>query len=274
MVQLQTSKPKAIIFDMSGTVAKTAFIDRVLIPYFVNYVAGYVTEKWQDHQLVKDIKRLRTQSKKDAARASSEVDSTPTEEGGASPPTTAPTIAESTAPDEEQQQSVVNYINWAMNTKLDNTRAFQLFRFHMWFDGYSRGNLETPVYSDVAIQIKKWAIEDDIKLYVYSNGWSEATRLFMSKTNHGDLSVVINDFFDTSIGSLTSTESYQKILEKIGFQPEDVLFLTKNGPEARAAASTGINAVLVLTHRKDIERLDEQDRGFPRIRSFMELEFL
>lgn len=55
----------------------------------------------------------------------------------------------------------------------------------MWFDGYKRQRIETPVYSDVAIQIQKWRCDQEIKLFVFSNGWAEATKRFMSQTNHG-----------------------------------------------------------------------------------------
>ncbi len=73
--------------------------------------------------------------------------------------------------------------------------------------------------------------------------------------------------------TLTDKRSFTKILAKIGEQPENVIFLTKSGEEARAAKEAGITPVLVLTHRTNIEKLDEVDKQFQRIRSFNELEF-
>jgi methionine salvage enolase-phosphatase E1 len=95
----------------------------------------------------------------------------------------------------------------------------------------------------------------------------------MSNTNHGDLNLLIDNHFDTSFGPLTDKESYQKILAKIGEQPEGVIFLTKSPEEAKAAKEIGITPILVLTHRKNIEKLDESDKQMTRIRSFNELEF-
>jgi methionine salvage enolase-phosphatase E1 len=72
---------------------------------------------------------------------------------------------------------------------------------------------------------------------------------------------------------LTDKESYQKILAKIGEQPEDVIFLTKSPEEAKAAKEVGITPILVLTHRRNIQKLDESDKQMTIIRSFNELEF-
>jgi hypothetical protein len=62
-------------------------------------------------------------------------------------------------------------------------------------------------------------------------------------------------------------------LAKIGEQPEGVTFLTKSAEEAEAAKETRITPILVVTHRKNIEKLYESDKQITRIRSFNELEF-
>ena len=65
MANLKVPKPKAIIFDLSGTAAKTSFIDKVLIPYIKTNVKSYVEQKWTEIELTKDVERLRAQSQKD-----------------------------------------------------------------------------------------------------------------------------------------------------------------------------------------------------------------
>jgi enolase-phosphatase E1 len=251
MANLKVPKPKAIIFDLSGTVVETSFIDEVLIPYIKTNIKSYVEQKWTEKELTKDVERLRAQSQKDES---------------------APKIAGTDAEVAEQQQSVVDYVLFCLDDKKES-RALSLFRFHIWFDGYDNNQIQTPVYSDVAIQIKKWKCDLHIKLYVVSNGWVDATKKFMSNTNHGDLNLLIDNHFDTSLGPLTDKESYQKILAKIGEQPEDVIFLTKSPEEAKAAKEVGITPILVLTHRRNIQKLDESDKQMTIIRSFNELEF-
>jgi 2,3-diketo-5-methylthio-1-phosphopentane phosphatase len=180
-------------------------------------------------ELKKDVERLRAQSQKDES---------------------APKIARNDAEVAQQQQSVVDYVLLCFDNKKESC-ALSLFRFHIWFDGYDNNQIQTPVYSDVAIQINKWKCDLHIKLYVVSNGWVDATKKFMSNTNHGDLNLLIDNHFNTSLGQLTGKESYQKILVKIGEQPEGVIFLTKSSEEAKAAKEIGITPILVVTHRRN-----------------------
>lgn len=150
---------------------------------------------------------------------------------------------------------------------------FLLKRFHVWLDGYERNKLETPVYSDVAIQIQKWRCDLKIRLYAYSSSWSDATRCFLSKTNHGDLNLLIDGCFDTTLGPSNVTTTYEKVLDSIKQKPENVLFLTKSTSEAQAALKAGISVVLVLTHRRSQDQLNDSNKGLPTIRSFNELDF-
>jgi methionine salvage enolase-phosphatase E1 len=48
MANLKVPKPKAIIFDLSGTAAKTPFIDKVLIPFIKTNIKSYVEQKWTE----------------------------------------------------------------------------------------------------------------------------------------------------------------------------------------------------------------------------------
>lgn len=143
----------------------------------------------------------------------------------------------------------------------------------MWFDGYQKNRLETPVYSDVAIQIQKWRCDQEIKLYVLSNGWAEASKRFLTKTNHGDLNLLIDGYFDSSLGPLNEPATFETLLNRIQEKPENVILLTKSSEQGQAAQQLGLTVVLVLTHRRNIEKLDEKGRQMPRVRSFNELEF-
>ena len=248
MPQIKVPKPKAIVMDMSGTAVKSGFIDKILLPYVRNNVKAYVEEKWSDKTVKKDIDRLRKESQESEKK-----------------------IAASEANVAEQQQSVVDYILWALDNKKE-TKAISQFRFHMWFDAYDNNKLQTPVYSDVAIQVKKWK-DLDIKIYVLSNSWYEMTKKSFSNTTQGDLNLMIDGHFDTSLGALNEKDTYNKLIEKIGFPKEEILFLTKSGEEGRTAKEAGLPVVLVMTHRKDIEKLNEEEKQMQRIRTFNELEF-
>lgn len=254
MVQLQVKKPRAILFDISGTVAKSSFIDKVLMPYIKEFIRMYLEENYEQRNVRTDIENLRVQASRDDA---------------------APKIPGPEAGRANLINATVAYVNYCADNKMEN-KAITLLRFHMWFDGYKRQRLETPVYSDVAIQIQKWRCDQEIKLFVFSNGWAEATKRFLSRTNHGDMNLLIDDHFDTTTGSLTDPATFAKVLdhEKVKEQPQDVLFLTKSPEEARAAIAAGLIVVMVLTHRRNIEKLDTEGRRLPRVRSFNEIEFV
>ncbi|XP_054167628.1 enolase-phosphatase E1-like [Oppia nitens] len=251
MGQLKLQKPKVIIMDVIGTAVKLGFIEKILIPYVKSDIKEYLTEKWTDKNLKKNIERMRKESEKDG-------------ESGAK-------IAAANAPEAEQQESVATYVLAAVDAKKES-KGLQMFKFYMWFYGFEKGKLETPVYSDVPIQARKWK-DMDVKLYMLSNGWTEFTKRALSKTSHGDLNLLIDGHYDSSEGQLNNKETYTKLLAKLKVKPDECLFMTKSAEAAHAAKEAGISILLVLTHRKNIEKLTEEEKQMPRIRSFNELEF-
>ncbi|KAJ6221760.1 hypothetical protein RDWZM_000305 [Blomia tropicalis] len=252
MVLLQVRKPHAILFDMSGTVTKSSFIDKVLMPYIREYCRTYFEENFDKKAAQIDINGLRSEASQDGD---------------------APKIPADSAGMTNIINGTVAYVTHCLDMHKEN-KAINLLRFHMWFDGFRRERLETPVYSDVAIQIQKWRTEDNIKLFVFSNGWAEATKRFLSRTTHGDLNLLIDGHFDTSLGSLNDANTFTQVLKKINEPAQEVLFLTKNADEGRAANQAGLIVVLVLTHRRNIDKLDSIAKRMPRVRSFNEIEFV
>jgi enolase-phosphatase E1 len=250
MGQLKQPKPKAVFMDLAGTAIRNGFTSKMLKPYILENVKTFVEENWADKELKKCIDSMRKESAKDES---------------------GPKIAAAEAPAGEQQQSVVDYVTQCA----DSTESSSLarFRYLLWFDGFDRGEIVTPIYSDVGIQVRKWK-DMDIKIYVVSNTWVEGTKKFLSKTSMGDLNLMIDGHYDYSVGSPTAAETYTKLIGKIGQTAGDVLFLTKYPPRAKAAKDAGLKIVLVLSHRWEITKLTEEEKAYPRIRSMNELEFI
>lgn len=168
MAPLKVRKPGAVMFDLVATATKSFFIDQVLFPYIKINAKTYMENNWDNDVLQHDIKLLREASKKDKS---------------------APQVADASADADTIRKSVVVYVSKALDELKDN-EALTQFRFHVLFDGYAKGNIETPIYTDVAIQIRHWAVDDAIKLYIFSNGWKEATKRYLQKTNHGKFSKI------------------------------------------------------------------------------------
>lgn len=130
----------------------------------------------------------------------------------------------------------------------------------------------THVYTDVARNVKKWKAEG-IKIFIFSHAWVNTQRLFMKKTNHGELFSYIDGFHDThELGSITDAATFQRLVTQMGTSPADTLFLTKGVGEGRAAKQAGIHAILVISHGHQLKRYAPEDlAAFERIRSFDEL---
>ena len=252
MAPLKARKPAAVIFDLVATATKSFFIDEILFPYIKQNAKKYLVENWSNEVVQNDVTLMRKASKKDE---------------------TAPKIADPNEDAGKVQESVAKYVTHCLDEKKDN-EGMTLFRFHVIFDGYAKGRLETPLYTDVAVQMHHWVVEDKVKLYLFSNGWKEATKRYLAKTSKGDMNLLIADHFDTEEGQLTDPATFKKIVGKIKQAPEDVLFLTHCSQEAMAAKKAGLGAILIMTHRRDVNKLTlEEKKELPYVRSFNEIIF-
>lgn len=242
-------KPRAVLMDVSGTLTQSTFIPTLLVPYFQKNYKAYLDQSYEQPKCREVVDKLRLAAEHDAS---------------------APKIAPDTGNRSALVESVCQYIDYCLKGQKEN-KPFVIFRFMVWFDGYDRDIVSTPVYADVAIQIQKWRLTQGIQLFVLSNGWNLATNKFLEKTTQGNLALLIQDYFDTELGPLNIATTFQKVLDKIKLQPQDIVFLTKSPEEARAAKEVGINPILVLTHKKDVEAVQKGD--IPHVRTFNEIEF-
>lgn len=148
----------------------------------------------------------------------------------------------------------------------------QTHRRHVIFSGYDKGLLETLVFSDVALQIQKWRCDMQIRLFAVSKGCTEATKRFLTATNHGDLNLLIESHFGADMGPLTEKGTFEKILASIKQPPEDVLFLTKFLDEYVTAKSANMVAVQLVC-RRQAEEVKDTNVPVIRVRSLNELQF-
>lgn len=64
------------------------------------------------------------------------------------------------------------------------------------------------------------------KIYIYSSGSVQAQKLLFGQSLVGDLLKYIDGHFDTAVGGKQEPASYTAIVEKIGCNNDDILFLT------------------------------------------------
>lgn len=252
---VQIRRPKAVVFDILGTASKSGFLERILFPYLKSNMDTYLDSHWNKKDFVTLYKKIMEQSIEFNKQESNTPVVTPHYTG-------------------EARASLLNFINFVTDNGVNSTAVTQL-RFRIWFEGYQQSKIKTPIYSDVPTKLKQWFAEG-IKFYVYSNTWVAAQKALLKNTNHGDLTNLISGHFDNeSFGALLESSSWKKLAHDIKENPNDILFLTKNPAEARAAAEAGYLVVLVLTHRHNVKAIPAEDlQRFPYVRTLLELEWL
>src|SRR6185503_9287632 len=78
-----------------------------------------------------------------------------------------------------------------------------------------------------------------IRLGIYSSGSEQAQRLLFAHTNAGDVTSLLEHFFDTSVGEKKTASSSRTISGQTGLPPQHILFLSDAERDLDAAALTG-----------------------------------
>ncbi|KAF2432179.1 2,3-diketo-5-methylthio-1-phosphopentane phosphatase [Tothia fuscella] len=167
--------------------------------------------------------------------------------------------------------------------------ALKKLQGFLWSTGYESGAITTPLFPDAASQIKAWKQEDALTLAIFSSGSVEAQKLFFKyigisstvvegvtaeKQKTEDLNPLFSANFDTvNAGPKMVKESYVKIAEAMGKKVEEILFLSDNVSEVRAAQDAGMQSIVVdRTGNAPLSEEDEME--FIVIKSIDELELL
>jgi enolase-phosphatase E1 len=108
----------------------------------------------------------------------------------------------------------------------------------IWSRGYADGTLRSQFYDDVAPALRRWR-RAERRLFVYSSGSVEAQRLLFRHGPPGDLTTLIEGYFDTRVGPKLERQSYARIAGAIGVPASRILFLSDHDGELDAAAAAG-----------------------------------
>ncbi|XP_016097376.1 enolase-phosphatase E1 isoform X2 [Sinocyclocheilus grahami] len=174
--------------------------------------------------------------------------------------------------DEEKAiREVVDSVLWQMAADRKSTALKQL-QGHMWRAAYVTGKIKGEVYPDVVPAVRRWR-RGGLKVFIYSSGSVEAQKLLFGYSVEGDLLDLFDGHFDTNIGAKVESKSYENIAERIGCQPEEIMFLTDVTREAKAAEDAGVNVIMVV--RPGNTELTEEERSHYRVvTSFNQLELI
>jgi enolase-phosphatase E1 len=237
---LEAPAIRAVLLDIEGTTTPISFVFDVLFPYASRNVGRYLAEHHGDSKLQPVLRDLR--EKRDA-------------EGW---------VAASNASGVE---SIAAYARHLMSQD-SKFPALKSLQGEIWQEGYARGELTGQVFDDVPEALRGWC-EGGKRIFIYSSGSVLAQKLIFGYSNHGDLTSMIDGYFDTAVGAKAESSSYRRIAGEIGVDASEILFISDAVRELDAASSAGMNVRLSDRHGNP----EPPPNRYESIRSFEELPF-
>jgi enolase-phosphatase E1 len=111
--------------------------------------------------------------------------------------------------------------------------------------GYHSAELRGAVYPDVAPALTRWLAQGR-RLAIFSSGSVLAQKLLFAYSTAGNLTILLDRFFDTTTGLKREAGSYRQIAAKLGIPTTEGLFLSDVTAELDAQRATGMQTALML----------------------------
>jgi len=223
---------KAILMDIEGNVSPISFVREVLFPYSKEKIEQFVKQNLNNPELKKILEQVKKIEGKDLST-------------------------------DEIIKILKRWID--EDRKIAPLKDIQGL---IWKGGFESGELKAHLYEDAYKKIKEWK-QKGYRLYIYSSGSVQAQKLFFSHTNYGDLTGYFDGYFDTKTGNKKEKQSYIKIAQTIGLKPDQIIFLSDNPDEIKAAAQSGM-IVYRLVRPNDAEYIN--DFPHPQVKDFYEVD--
>jgi enolase-phosphatase E1 len=215
---------RAILLDIEGTTTPIAFVHDVLFSYAREHVREFLAA----NSAAEDVALLREEQAIDVKE-------------GRNPPT-----------------ELTAYVEWLISLDRKST-GLKSLQGKIWRQGYVEGSLKSQVFADVAPAFARWR-ERGLRISIFSSGSVLAQQLLFAHTEAGDLTPFIESYFDTTVGKKGEAESYRRIADVMGLEPEEILFVSDVVAELEAASDVGMKTLLSIRPGK-----------YPSIRSFDEI---
>ena len=210
---------KAILLDIEGTTTPIDFVLKTLFPFSKAKMDEFVREHFEE--IGAEIAQLKTEYRKDFTGQLYGRDFR-----------------------EDAPESVSTYLKFLIDVNRKSTPLKSL-QGQIWRAGYESGALQSEMFADVPRAFERWKKHSKI-IAIFSSGSRLAQKLIFQYSNFGDLTPFISDYFDTTTGGKKEPESYRRIAEKLGFEPDDVLFVSDILAELDAARESGMQTVLSI----------------------------
>jgi len=233
---------KAILLDIEGTTTPIDFVHKTLFPFAKENIGEYVNEHFAS--IGEETAQLEKEYRKDFSDQIYGRDF-----------------------DRNSPEKIAAYLEFLIDIDRKSTPLKSL-QGKIWKKGYETGELRSEVFPDVPRAFRRWKAEEKL-IAIYSSGSVLAQKLLFGYTDHGDLTPLIDGFFDTTTGHKRETESYRQIASEESFpQVENFLFISDVRAELDAARRAGMKTLLSVRPGNDAA---PGKISHPVIRSFDEI---
>lgn len=173
-------------------------------------------------------------------------------------------------PDDASVEDLVRVLHGWMDSDVKAT-SLKTLQGQVWADGFAAGDLIAPFFDDVGPALRAWH-ESGVRMACFSSGSVASQRPWFRHTDVGDLSDLLEDYFDTAnAGSKREAASYRRIADVLGV-PSGLVFLSDVPAELDAAAEAGWVTVGIA---RGGEPQEDADFGaHPVVASFADLTVL
>lgn len=207
---------KAILLDIEGTTTPIDFVHKTLFPFAKARIAGFVQENLAELKF--EIGQLAAEHAADMEYSSElRIDS---------------------------PNSVADYLKYLIDQDRKSA-PLKTVQGMIWEKGYESGGLVSEIFADVPSAFKRWK-EAGKSIAIYSSGSVLAQRLIFKYSDQGDLTHLIDRYFDTNTGHKREADSYRKIAEEMERESNEMLFVSDIPAELDAASTAGMQTALSI----------------------------
>jgi len=203
---------KCILTDIEGTTTSVSFVYDVLFPYFREHAVDlFSISSSEVSSALLDVRLLHEQE---------------------------------TGISGLDDQALLDLIlSWSLEDR--KVTPLKTLQGILWKSAYESGAIKAHVYDDVPLALSKWSTAG-IQLAVFSSGSIAAQKLLFKYANQGDLSSFFSAYFDTTSGSKRDSKTYSLIAQKLGCEPQELLFLSDIQAELEAALNAGCATIQLV----------------------------
>ena len=204
-----------ILLDIEGTTTPVDFVFGVLFPFARDRLASYLQTHGHGPEVQADLALLRQDYAADQAAG-----------------------IEAPAWIEDSPTAAVPYLQFLIDRDRKST-GLKSLQGKIWNQGYAEGRLQSQLFADVPPALNRWH-QAGKQIHIFSSGSIQAQKLLFGHTEYGDLTPLIQGYFDTTTGPKREADSYHRIAAAIGLAPDQILFISDVAAELSAAQTAGM----------------------------------